>query len=71
MPTYVVRIAIEGMYSSWRVTKVSAATAERAVIVAEHRERQEGYNPLALRAENAKDAHDVASKGVWPFAVGA
>lgn len=67
MPTYTVRIAVRGMTSSWRVTKVKTHNAERALLVAETRERDEGYEPLALIAENEQDAHDSASRGEWPF----
>ena len=67
---YDVRIAIRGLSASWRLTQVRAASALRALEAAEAREREEGYEPLALRAENRVDAHDVASKGVWPFSLG-
>lgn len=68
MPTYVVRIAVRGMTDSWRVTKVQTHNAKRAILVAETRERDEGYDPLALKAENETDAHDYAEQGIWPFA---
>lgn len=67
MSEYIARIAIRGATSSWRHTRVSAATAARALVVAEKREIDEGYEPVALMVENIADAHDVASKGVWPW----
>lgn len=69
MKTFIVRIALCGFSSSWRVTYVAAATAERAIDLAEQRELSEGYAPIACLAEGANDPHDCASKGVWPFAV--
>lgn len=69
MKTYILRIAVQGMASSWRLTYVTAPSAERAIELAEQREIRDGYTPLAFLAENRHDAHDVASKGVWPFAV--
>jgi hypothetical protein len=69
MAMYTVRIAIHGMTGSWLHTKVGAASAARAIEVAEARETAGGYTVLALRAENERDAHDVAAKGKWPFKV--
>lgn len=68
--TYTVRVAVRGMESSWLHTKARAGSALKALAAVEADEIANGYSPVALWAENDADAHDIASKGVWPFAVG-
>jgi len=62
-----VRIACKGLSSSWRLTRILCDTPERAIELAEARERADGYEPIAVKAEAVDDPHFYADKGVWPF----
>src|SRR2546421_11051263 len=69
MALYEVKVAEKGLSSSWLVRRAECGSAERAIDIIAEREVADGYEPIAFIAENLRDAHDIATRGRWPFLV--